>query len=181
MTAADRGASALADGASTFRAYRAWTFLIPPAVLLLGAALARMNSGGLALILIAEGVVAVLAVPHAVGGWVRIGGPRLTASRPFAATEAPRGGVDLTALVRISSVGRKYGTFVDRGLPIFRLMFRIQDGSGGEAWIEAWGWSSQERLFGELRRAALSSGAHVDEMTFRRLGFSDTQRTGSSR
>jgi hypothetical protein len=155
--------------------------MILPAVLLLGAAMLGMNSGGLALVMIAAGFVAVLTVPHAVSGWVRISGTRLTASRPFLASESPRGGVDLSALLRISLVGRKYGHFVDRGLPIFRSLFRIQDRHGGEAWIEAWGWSSQEQLFGELRQAARSCGAHVDELTFRRLGFSDNQRTGGTR
>ena len=179
MTAADFGAVSV--GAMRFRAYCAWVWIAPPVVVLSVATVLEMNPGGLALVMIAAGFVAVLTVPHAVSGSVLSSGARLSASRPFLAPESPRGGVDLSALLRISSVGRKYGNFVDRGLPIFRSLLRIQDRDGGEAWIETWGWSSQGQLFGELRRAALAPGAHMDELTFRRRGFADAQRKRDTR
>jgi hypothetical protein len=134
------------------------------------------NQGALVLLCALAAFGGVLVLPHALFGRVVIIGETLTATRPFLASESPRGGVNVRTLLRISSVGRKYGSFTSRGLAMWRPMLRLQDRQGGEAWMEAWGWSDKQALFSELREAALAANASVDGLTFRRLGFVPTQR-----
>ena len=116
-------------------------------------------------------VVVVLSVPHGLFGRVIIADNRLEAIGPFPSTKAPVAGVNLEDLSRISSVGRKYGTLVERGGAIWRPMFRLQDRLGGEVCLRAWGWDHKGELFGVLRRSVEQSHAGSDAMSARRLGL----------
>ena len=123
-------------------------------------------------------VVAVLSVPHGLFGRVIIADNRLEAIGPFRSTEAPLGGVNLEDLSRITSVGRKYGAFVENGFAIWRPMFRLQDRLGGEVWMNAWGWDHKDEVFEMIRRSAEHSHAGSDAMSARRLGLIAPGRRG---
>jgi hypothetical protein len=154
-----------------FRARRA--LMMPlPLFAIAGVAWVNRPTQMLGLLAFIAGLVfAVLSVPHGLFGRVSIADNRLEATQPFPSTEAPRGGVNLTELSRITSVGRKYGAFVEIGFAIWRPMIRLQDRLGGEVWINAWGWDHKNELFGIIRRSVEQSHGGSDAMSARRLGL----------
>ena len=125
-------------------------------------------------------VVVVLSVPHGLFGRVIIADNRLEAIGPFPSTKAPLGGVNLMELSRITSVGRKYGAFVESGFAIWRPMLRLQDRLGGEVWMNAWGWDHKDEVFEMIRRSAEHSHAGSDAMSARRLGLIAPGRPGGT-
>lgn len=114
-------------------------------------------------------VVGIFAGMIAATSKASVVGDRLTTAAPPLGWRAG-GSVDLTKLKKVSSVGVQSG-MGRRGFAINRPLVLVEDGFGPQAWLYAWGWEDWPSLQAILRQGVERSHAHMDPLTFWRLGF----------
>lgn len=161
---------ALASG----RQFRARRALLAPAVILGLLAAAYMlgaNPGVMALIGIAfVGVGLISGLMAATWKASVVGDQLITAGTPPLGARTG-GRVDLTKLKKVSSVGVQNGLVARSGPAMFRPFFLLEDASGEQAWLSAWGWEDWPSLQAVLRHGVERSQARMDPLTFWRLGL----------
>jgi hypothetical protein len=155
-----------------FRQTRA--LLIPAAVVVCTVVAVALgaNGGVFGLLFIAAGGSLLVPIPLAVTGRATVRDGLMTSrGYPPYSSATPRGPVDLDHLTGVHSVGRRYDLTTRIGPAFFRPLLHLQDASGSEVLLWAWGWRRKGEFMSLLRAAALRSNARLDQLSVRRLGL----------
>jgi hypothetical protein len=119
--------------------------------------------------------VAGLAMITALSPGLAVFGNRLEVSGEPTVHNGVGGVVNLAALSNVKSVSSRGGRVSTTGPSVFRSRLLLEDSYGGRALFPAWGWSPKRALQTVIREAALDTGADIDEMSYWRLGFRNSE------
>jgi hypothetical protein len=119
--------------------------------------------------------VAGLAFTTALAPGLALYGNRLEVCGPADERGGPGGAVNLAALTNVKSVSSFNGRLSFRGPCLLRSSILLEDSYGGRAIFPSWGWAPKRALQSVLREAALDTVADIDEMSYWRLGFRNSE------
>lgn len=146
-----------------------------PLALLVAALVAGVGAWVFFLFIVLLLAVAGLAMMTALSPGLAVFGNRLEVSGEPDVRNGLGGMVNLAALSNVKSVSALGGRISTAGPSVFRSRMLLEDSYGGRALFPAWGWSQKRALQTVIREAALDTGADIDEMSYWRLGFHNSE------